>query len=83
MSDRPSIPQARAVSTYIEDGARIAAILIIWGTISAFFTYGVGDLGLPFERIWLQLGQVFAVTGVLNAVLYLLYRTTDYWHETA
>lgn len=83
MSDRPSIPQARTVSTYIEDGARIAAILTIWGVISAVFTYGVGDLGLPFERIWLQLGQLFAVTGVLNAVLYLLYRTTDYWHEVA
>ncbi|MGQ3414495.1 hypothetical protein ACT4ML_19930 [Natrinema sp. LN54] len=78
MSDKPSIPQPQAVSSYIEDGARIAAILIIWGVISAVFTYGVSDLGLPFE----QLGQVFAVTGVLNAVLYLLYRATDYWHNT-
>jgi hypothetical protein len=39
-------------------------------------------LGLPFERIWLQLGQVFALTGILNAVLCMLYRTVDYWHET-
>ena len=83
MSDEPSIPRAQAVSSYIEDGARIAAILVIWGVISAVFTYGVSDLGVPFERIWLQLGQLFAVTGVLNAVLYLMYRTADYWHETA
>lgn len=83
MSDRPSIPQARAVSLYVADGARIAAILIVWGVVSAVFTHGVSDLGLPFERVWLQLGQLFAVTGVLNAVLYLLYRTVDYWQEAA
>jgi len=83
MADQPSIPQARAVSSYVADGARIAAILVIWGIISAVFTYGVSDLGLPFERVWLRLGQLFAVTGVLNAVLYLLYRTVDYWQETA
>jgi hypothetical protein len=83
MSDKPSKPQAQAVSSYIEDGARIAAILIIWGVISAVFTQGVSDLGLPFERFWLQLGQLFAVTGVLNAILYLFYRTIDYWQNTA
>jgi hypothetical protein len=82
MADKPALPQARPVSSYIEDGARILAILVIWGALSAVFTYGVGDLGLPFERIWFQLGQLFALTGVLNAVLYLLYRTIDYWHET-
>ncbi|NHN61220.1 MULTISPECIES: hypothetical protein [Halorussus] len=82
MTDKSSIPQARPISSYIEDGARIATILLIWGVISALFTYGVSDVGLPFERFWIQLGQLFAVTGVLNAVLYLLYRTIDYWHET-
>ncbi|WP_207592853.1 hypothetical protein [Halomontanus rarus] len=83
MSDESSIPRAQSISAYIEDGARIAAILLIWGVISALFTYGVSDIGLPFERFWLQLGQLFAVTGVLNAILYLLYRSIDYWNESA
>lgn len=83
MSAKPSIPSAQPVSSYIEDGARIAAILIVWGAIAAFFTFGVTEAGLPFESLWFGLGQLFAITGLLNAVLYLLYRAIDYWHETA
>lgn len=82
MSELPSIPEPKSVPEYVADGARIAAILLIWGVIAAFFTYGVSELGLPFERLWPQLGSLFALTGVLNAVLYLLYRTVDYWQNT-
>jgi hypothetical protein len=78
----PSIPEPQSVPDYIADGVRIAAILLIWGVIAAFFTHGVTELGLPFERLWPQLGSLFAVTGILNALLYLLYRTVDYWDET-
>jgi len=83
VSSKPSIPDAQSVSTYIGDGARIAAILLVWSVIAAFFRYGVSEVGLPFESLWLQLGSLFALTGVLNAILYLLYRAIDYWHETA
>jgi hypothetical protein len=83
VSTKPSIPAAEPVASYIEDGARIAAILLIWGVISAFFTYGMTEPGLPFESLWVQLGSLFALTGVLNAVLYLLYRAIDYWHEVS
>jgi hypothetical protein len=48
-----------------------------------FFTAGITELGLPFEAVWLRLGQLFAVTGLLNAVLYILYRGIDYWRWTA
>ncbi|MFC7071516.1 hypothetical protein ACFQJ7_16535 [Halovenus rubra] len=41
------------------------------------------EFDLPFERVWPQLGGLFALTGILNVLLYLLYRTVDYWHETA
>lgn len=78
----PSTPEPQPVTNYIADGARIAAILLIWGVIAAFFIYGITELGLPFERVWPQLGSLFALTGVLNALLYILYRTVDYWHET-
>ncbi|WP_232702742.1 hypothetical protein [Halobacterium wangiae] len=80
MSHSPSTPDPEPVSAYVADGARIAAILLVWGTIAAVFTYGVADVGLPFERAIAGLGPLFALTGVLNAVLYVLYRTVDYWH---
>lgn len=80
----PSIPTAHSISDYIADGARIAAILFIWGVLAAFFTYGVGSIGPRgsiFGTIGQQIGAVLALTGVLNAVLYLLYRAIDYWHQ--
>jgi hypothetical protein len=83
MSAMPSIPEPESVTDYITDGARIAAILLTWGVIAAFFIYGVTEFGLPFERVWPQLGGLFALTGFLNALLYILYRAVDYWHETA
>lgn len=69
------------MTDYVEDGARIAAILLVWAAIASVFTYGVTELGLPFERIWPRLGNLFALTGVLNALLYVLYRTVDYWQQ--
>jgi hypothetical protein len=70
------------VTDYVEDGARIAAILLVWGAIASVFIYGVAELGLPFERVWLRLGNLFALTGFLNAILYIFYRTVDYWQQT-
>lgn len=79
----PSIPEPQSVTDYIADGARIAAILVIWGVIAAFFSYGVTELTSSFERVFRQLGRLFVMVGFLNAFLYILYRTVDYWHETA
>lgn len=78
-----SIPEPQSVADYVSEGARIAAILLIWGVIAAFFAYGVTEIGLPFGRVWPQIASLFALTGFLNALLYILYRTVDYWHETA
>jgi hypothetical protein len=77
-----SLPEPRSITDYVEDGARIAAILLVWGAIASVFVYGVTELGLPFERVWPRLGKLFALTGFLNALLYLLYRTVDYWQQT-
>lgn len=79
----PSISEPQPVTDYIADGARIAAILLVWGVIAVFFVYGMTEIGLPFERVWFQLGRLFALTGFLNALLYILYRTVDYWHTSA
>ncbi|MFP4530726.1 MAG: hypothetical protein ACLFNC_05480 [Halodesulfurarchaeum sp.] len=80
----PPLPAANGVTTYIEDGARIAAILLVWGVIAAFFTYGVGNIGYPgglFTRLGTSIGATLAVAGLLNAVLYVVYRAIDYWHQ--
>lgn len=73
---------ARPITEYVEDGARIAAILLVWGFVAALFRFSVPDLGLPFPALWPQLGNLFALTGLLNAILYLCYRSIDYWHAT-
>ena len=78
-----NIPEPQPVSDYVADGARIAGILLIWGLVAAFFSYGVTELTSSFERVFTQLGDIIAVVGLLNAFLYILYRTIDYWHETA
>ena len=83
MDELPSIPSARSIPAYVEDGARIAAILLVWGVIAAFFVYGVGNVG-PQGRGLVgsagrHLGSVFAVAGLLNALLYVVYRGIDYW----
>jgi len=84
MSTQPSIPDAQSVTEYVADGARIAAIVLVWGVISAFFTYGVSEIGghgSLFATFGPQVGAALALTGLLNAVLYVLYRSIDYWHR--
>jgi len=77
------LPSPDSVETYVEDGARIAAILLVWGVVSAFFLYGVTELGLPFERVLAGAGRALRYAGALNAVLYVLYRALDYHHALA
>ena len=80
----PSTPPRASVATYVEDGAYIAAILLVWATIAAAFTFGVSEVGGPgslFETLGPQVGAVLALTGLLNALLYLFYRVVDYWHH--
>ncbi|QLG49360.1 hypothetical protein [Natrinema halophilum] len=84
MSSSRTPQSALPVSTYVTDGATIAAILLVWGVIAAFFTYGIAEIGGPgslFKTLGPQLGGVFVLTGLLNAILYLLYRTVEYWQQ--
>lgn len=80
----PSIQEPKEVTTYIEDGARIAGILLIWGVLAAAATYGLSDFGgprNPLETFGPQLGGVLLLTGAFNALLYVLYRSIEYWHQ--
>ena len=86
MSQSPSTPDPDSVSTYVEDGARIAGILLVWGAVALVSTYWLSNFGeysLFFGTVGPQLGALFALTGVLNAVLYVFYRTADHWHAQA
>ncbi len=86
MSKSPSTASIRSIAAYVEDGARIAAILLVWGVIAAFFAYGVSEIGGTgslFEMLGPLLGVLFALTGFFNATLYCLYRTVEYWHRRA
>ena len=76
------LPSPESVETYVGDGARIAAILLVWGAIAAFFLYGVSEFGV-FGRLLTGLGQALLYVGALNAVLYVLYRALDYHHALA
>lgn len=77
---KPSIPDAQPLPDYIEDGARIAAILLVWGVIAAAVGWLTTDV-IPVDNILLGpgLGGVFALAGLLNALLYAGYRVVDYW----
>lgn len=84
MPTPPSIPATHSIPDYIADGDRIAAILLIWSVIAAFFTYGVSEIGGTgslFETLGPQIGALVAVTGVVNTILFVLYRSIDYWHR--
>ncbi len=75
----PSEPHS--ITTYVEDGARIAAILLVWGILAVFVSNVLGDVGGPgslFDTYGPQLGSLFVLTGFLNAVLYVVYRGLDY-----
>jgi len=82
VSETPPIPSPRSVAEYVEDGAYVAAILLVWGAIAAFFAFGLTEIGI-FAGLFWHLGGAFALAGLLNAILYLCYRTVDYWHARA
>jgi len=80
----PSSSGSDSISEYIANGARIAAILLIWSVVAAFFTYGVSEIGGTgslFETLGPQIGSILVVTGLLNAILFILYQSIDYWHQ--
>lgn len=84
MPTPPSIPSTHPISEYVADGARLVAILLVWSVIAAFFTYGVSEIGGTgslFETLGSQIGALVALAGFLNAVLFVLYRSIDYWHQ--
>lgn len=64
---------------YLEEGVRISVILLVWSVV-AFAVGTLGDappLGLIELPVVGGLASVFWLTGVLNAVLYVAFRTVD------
>lgn len=82
MSTHETPPEPLPLTAYIEDGARIAGILLVWGVLSLFATYmlsEIGGTGSLFETLGPWLGEILMQIGLLNAVVYVLYRGIDYW----
>jgi CHASE2 domain-containing sensor protein len=77
VSTEPSIPDPRPVSDYLADGARILAILLVWGVIAAAAGWAADDV-FRVRELSSGLSGALAVTGLLNAVLFVCYRTVDY-----
>jgi len=82
VSPSTELPDALPVRTYLEEGARIAAILLVWGVLAAFATFVIGNFGYRSSIIAIVgqwLGTVLGLVGVLNALLYVVFRAIDYW----
>jgi len=71
---------ADPITDYIEEGARIAAILLVWGIIAVAVAWLFDDVVAASRPgvYGLNIGAVFWVTGVLNALLYVCFRTVDH-----
>jgi hypothetical protein len=84
MSTHDEVPEGLSITTYIEEGATIAAILFVWGILAAVAALGIGNLGGPGSMlgpIGIWLAYILGLVGLLNAVLYVIWRGVDY-HRT-
>lgn len=82
MSTNDTTPAPLPITAYVEDGARIAAIVLVWGVLSLFSTYMVSEIGGTgslFESFGPWLGNLLMQIGLLNALVYVVYRSIDYW----
>lgn len=82
MSSSDSLPAPLSVRAYIEDGAYIGAIILVWGVLSLFASYVLGEIGGTgslFEMLGPWLGEILMQIGLLNAAVYVIYRAIDYW----
>jgi len=74
---------ANPITDYIEEGARIASILLVWGIIAVAVGWLFDDV-IAASRpgaFGLSVGSIFWLTGVLNAVLYVCFRTVDHYRR--
>ncbi|WP_136688703.1 hypothetical protein [Halorhabdus amylolytica] len=83
MSLDPTAGDAGPITDYIEEGARIASILLVWGIIAVAVGWLFDDV-IAASRpgaFGLSVGSIFWLTGVLNAVLYVCFRTVDHYRR--
>ncbi|MFB6310397.1 MAG: hypothetical protein ABEH64_04350 [Salinirussus sp.] len=67
---------------YLREGLRIAAIMLVWSLAGTVVTLAIGSFGRPgalgpAAGAWL--GTALVAAGFLNAVLYVVFRSIDYW----
>lgn len=83
MSLNPGSTDAKPITDYIEEGARIASILLVWGIIAVAVAWLFDDVVAASDPgvFGLNVGAIFWLTGVLNAVLYVAFRTVDHYRR--
>ena len=80
-SGRPTSDMLSLVD-YLSEGLRIAAILLVWSLVGTLVSLGLGNFGYPgglgaAAGAWI--GTALVVAGVINALLYVVFRSIDYW----
>jgi uncharacterized membrane protein len=83
MSLDSTASDAAPITDYIAEGARIAAILLVWGIIAVAVSWLFDDVVAASRPgvFGLNLGAVFWLTGFFNALLYVCFRTVDHYRR--
>ncbi|WP_135663658.1 hypothetical protein [Halorhabdus rudnickae] len=79
----PTAGDASPLTDYVAEGARIAAILLIWGIIAVAVSWVFDDV-IAASRpgiFGVNVGAIFWLTGVLNGLLYVCFRTVDHYRR--
>ena len=83
MATTRSTSEMHSLVDYLAEGLRIAAILLVWslaGTLVGLALGNVGYSGGATAAAGAWIGTALVVAGVLNAVLYVVFRGIDYWN---
>lgn len=82
MASNRSTSDMLSLADYLSEGLRIAAILLIWSLVGTVVSLALSNFGYPggiggAAGAWI--GTALVVAGVINALLYVVFRSIDYW----
>lgn len=84
MSQQPPMDESPpSLTRSIDIGATIALIIAVWGVLALASAYMAGGFSnrVPFSSLFEWLSWLFAATGPINALGYVLWVGMHYHHE--